>query len=79
MTIIAAPRSQNTCLARRSTTGHGGAHSHPQLGPQLDRSSSFKVDHFDRSEPLIQRYNVEQCAGSSRRLSNAAAAALKSP
>jgi ABC-type uncharacterized transport system involved in gliding motility auxiliary subunit len=79
MTIIAASGCQIARLFRQSSTGHGDARSDTQPKPQRDQSSPFKAGRFDRSEPLIQRNDLEQPAGSSRRRAAAASAALKSP
>jgi hypothetical protein len=79
MTAIAASPCQIARLFRQFSTGHGGARSDTQLKPQRDQSSSFKAARFDRSEPLIQRNGLEQCAGSARHLPAASSAALKSP
>jgi hypothetical protein len=79
MTIIAASTPRIARLFRQFSTGHAGTRSDPQLKPQRDQSSSFKAARFDRSDPLIQRNDLEQCAGSSRHLPAASSAVLKSP
>jgi hypothetical protein len=79
MTFIAASPCQIARLFRQSSTGHKGARPDTQVEPQFDQSSSFNAGRLDRSELLIQRNHLEQCAGPSRYLSNTSSAALKSP
>jgi hypothetical protein len=79
MTAIATSRCRNARLARRSATGHSGARSDTQPGPQLNRSSSLNAAAFDRSDLLIHRNRVSHSPRSLRHNSNASSAALKSP
>ena len=79
MTIVAASRCRNARLFRQCSTGHQRARPDTQLNPQRDQSSSFKAALFDRSQPLIQRNDLEPRAGSSRHLADASSAAIKSP
>jgi hypothetical protein len=59
--------------------GHSDARSETQLGPQLNRASSFKAGQSDRGDPLIQRNDVEQCAQSCRHTADESYTARKSP
>ena len=79
MTIIVASPCRNARRFRQSLTGHDGAHPDTQLDPQLDQTASFKVNRIDRTKPLIQRNDLEPCAGPARYLADTSSAALKSP
>ena len=79
MTNITTSQCQNARLRRRSSSGHSGTRSDTQLQPQLNRSPSFTVRGFDRSELLIHRNSLEQSARSRCLNSHVSSAALKSP
>src|SRR3977135_2757792 len=71
---------QNAELSRRSSTGHGSAHSNARLRSQRGhRSSGLKADSRSHGGPIMRGNVVDQRLKSRRFLPPAAPAASKSP